>query len=952
MAKNLKINIKNTQIAQAINLGGLKDKLAKKKAAHHTEEAAPPTPKARAKSAKTVEPEAPKEAPKEDAPRIRARSRSAFAEKPAETEQLPAEDIKTPAAAHAAPPAEEVEEEITAPPAKKEKAILEEVVETESFVEETSPEPQPSIKPPASEKPAAPVHPYLQESRVFAPADKTAPKPVEDAPREEKTQAAPPAAPHRPAPPRAHTPGYRPPHSPHRPHSTPPPRQQHPRAFEEPRVKLGPTGQHIKDFYPPRPAAKPPYGAPRPPHGGGRPPPVIPPKEGTTDRQREKGMRPGGTEEADAKKGKPGKLKEFRDVKPLRKQEQSFDARDRSGLRAGEDEGAHYRRRRPKQKAVQHEDTTIRPTNLKVRIPITVKDLAAEMKLKASELIAKLFMQGVIVTLNDRLDDEITVQLLGTEFGCEITIDTSEEERIRITDKSIQDEIQATDPQQLIHRAPIVAFMGHVDHGKTSLIDAIRKSNRTAGEAGAITQHIGAFRCTTPVGDIAILDTPGHEAFSAMRARGASATDIVVLVVAGDEGMRQQTLEALQHAREAKNTIIVALNKSDKPNFNPENVYRQLAEHDLLPEVWGGQTLTVNCSAVTGEGIPQLLETLALQAEVLELKASPSARGRGTVLESEMHKGMGAVATVLVQNGTLRRGDAIVCDQFYGRIKTMHNEYGQDLQEAGPSTPVEITGLSGLPEAGEEFVVVVNEKEAKAIAEMRMQGERQRSMQQTPRINVENMFQKASEAGIKKIFNVIIRADVQGSLEAIKVALKKIESKKVDLNLVNSGVGEISESDVQLAATSKATIIGFHTKIESHADSMVKQLGVQVKLHDIIYHAVDDVRVLMAAVLDKIAQEDYQGKAEVKATFKSSQHGIIAGCMVTDGTIHRNNQVRIKRNDKEIWKGSIAALRRVKDDVREVQKGFECGITFNGFNDVQVGDIVEAFQVVYISQEL
>ncbi len=393
-------------------------------------------------------------------------------------------------------------------------------------------------------------------------------------------------------------------------------------------------------------------------------------------------------EEQSSKNIKAVKFKEFRDVKPPKRQEtKHFDARDRQGLRAS-DEEQQWRKRRQKPMKVQfQEDLTIRPTNLKIRLPILIKDLASEMKLKSSQLIGKLFLQGMIVTLNDILEDETTVQLLGQEFGCDITIDTTEEKRIQITDKTIKEELQQTSEDQLELRPPIVAFMGHVDHGKTSLIDAIRASNRVSGEAGAITQHIGAFRCKTSVGDIAILDTPGHEAFSAMRARGADVTDIVVLVVAGDEGLRQQTLEAIQHARAANVIIVVAINKADKPNFNAENVYRQLDENELLPESWGGQTITVNCSAVTGQGIRELLEMLALQAEILELRANPHTRARGTVLESEMHKGLGAVATILVQNGTLRRGDALVFGHLFGRVKTMHDEYKRSFKKRFPPLP-------------------------------------------------------------------------------------------------------------------------------------------------------------------------------------------------------------------------------------------------------------------------
>ncbi len=646
-------------------------------------------------------------------------------------------------------------------------------------------------------------------------------------------------------------------------------------------------------------------------------------------------------------------VKDFRDVKPLKKslaETRTFDSRDRQGLRDAEGEG--WRKRRPAKTKFIVQEEVIRPKELKIRLPITVKDLANEMKLKASQLISKLFMKGVIITVNDFLADETTIQLLGHDFDCEIQIDTSEEERIRITDKTIKQEIQETNPDLLLIRPPVVAFMGHVDHGKTSLIDAIRKSNRVAGEAGAITQHIGAFRCHTAVGDITILDTPGHEAFSAMRERGADVTDIVVLVVAGDEGMRAQTFEAIDQAKAAKIPIVVAINKADKPGFNTENVFRQLSERDLLPESWGGTTITVNCSALTGQGIKELLEMLALQAEVLELRANPHARARGAVIESEMHKGLGAQATVLVQNGCLRSGDALVFDQHWGRVKTMHNEAGRELQEAGPSTPVKITGLSGLPEAGSEFIVVRNERDARELGEARTLGQKNLLLQQAKKVGVEGLLQQKAENTKKKILNLILRADVQGSLEALKTSLLKIESKKVDVNIISAAVGEISESDIQLAAASKAVILGFHTKVESHADSLIKELKVTVRLHDVIYHAVDDVKASMVALLDKIAQEEDTGTALVKATFKASQLGVIAGCQVTQGTIRRNQHIRLMRDGTQIWKGPIASLKRVKEDVREVGKGIECGIVLQNFSDIKEGDIIQAFDVHYLTQEL
>ncbi len=692
--------------------------------------------------------------------------------------------------------------------------------------------------------------------------------------------------------------------------------------------KLGPTGKHIKDLFPAKPKEEKKEKAKEP----------EPPKEQVSV-----------VEEAESA-DKKGKVKDFKDIKPTRRL--AMRSLETRGRPLGEGEEERWRKKRvSKQPKIKAEEQVVRPQSLHIRLPISVKDLAAEMKLKSSELISKLFLQGMVVTLNDLLVDETTVGLIGHEFGCEITIDTSEEQRVRITDLTVAEEIAQAPSEQLILRPPVVTFMGHVDHGKTSLIDKIRKSNVAAGEAGAITQHIAAFRCKTSVGDITIFDTPGHEAFSAMRARGAEVTDIVVLVVAGDEGIKEQTLEALEHAKAAQVTIVVAINKSDKAGFNAENVYRQLADLNFLPEKWGGQTITVNTSAVTGEGINDLLEMLALQAEVLELKANPHTRARGTVLESELHKGLGALTRVLVQNGTLRVGDAVVFDKLWGRVKTMRDEYGKDLKEALPSTPVEITGLSGLPSAGDPFIVVKSEKEAKEIAEARFIGQRQQLLKKKG-ASLESLLQKKEGAIEKKTLNLILRGDVQGSVEALKNSILKIESKKVSCEVIFSGVGEITESDVQLAAASKAVIIGFHTQIESHAQALIKDLDVIVRLHDIIYHAIDDVKKQMAALLDKIEEEHERGSAEVKALFKASGLGIIAGCLVTDGFIARNHRISVEREGQTIWKGWISSLKRVKEDVKEVKKGLECGILLEGFQDLKVGDLLHTYEVIYKTQEL
>lgn len=652
------------------------------------------------------------------------------------------------------------------------------------------------------------------------------------------------------------------------------------------------------------------------------------------DEKEEAGKRP--------KEVKPG---------PKRFEAQRFDARDRQGLRDVEEGG--WRRRRHSKKGPKKVEAIVRPTQIKIKLPITVKDLSAAMKVKVSELITKLFLQGIVITINDYLEDETTVQLLGVEFGCDITIDTSEEQRLRITEHSISEEIADSSHEILQARAPVVTFMGHVDHGKTSLIDALRKSNIAAGEAGAITQHIGAFRCHSVSGDITVLDTPGHEAFKEMRMRGATVTDIVILVIAGDEGMMPQTEEAIKHAKQADVPIVVAINKCDKPTFNAELVYRQLSEHALLPEAWGGSTITVNCSALSGEGIPTLLEMILLQAEVLELKANPNTRARGTVLESQLHRGLGPVANVLIQNGTLKVGDALVFEDIYGRVKTIYDEYGQLIQEAGPSRPVKITGLSGIPEAGCEFIVVDNEKTAKAICESRLAGqERTKTFGRKHKRELDTLLQRTKELAEKKVLNLILRADVQGSLEALKNSLLKLPSDKVQINFVSENVGQISESDIELAAASNAAIIGFHTSVESHAVEDMLRYKIVVKSHDIIYQLINDVRALMVEKLDKLRIETEVAHAVVKAVFQSSQLGKIAGCQVTEGTIKRNHFVKVERNQEMIWEGNLSSLKRNKDDVKEVSKGLECGILLDKFGDIQEGDIIHAYDITYQTQEL
>ncbi len=630
----------------------------------------------------------------------------------------------------------------------------------------------------------------------------------------------------------------------------------------------------------------------------------------------------------------------------------AFDARDKTGLRSNDEDS--WRRKKPsKYKDRSYQEQPVqRPKELSVKLPISVKDLAAMMKLKSSEVIQKLFLQGLAVTINDFLDDPTTVELIGHDFGCEIKIDTKQEDRMQVTGRTIDQEIGESTPEQLKTRPPVITVMGHVDHGKTSIIDSFRKSNIAAGEAGAITQHIGAFQVKTRHGSFTVLDTPGHEAFSAIRQRGANVTDIVLLVIAGDEGIMPQTDEGIQKAKEAKVPIIVAINKKDKPGFNPDNIYRELADRDLLPEAWGGSVITVLCSAKTGEGIDQLGEMIAIQSDVLELKANPDVRARGTVLESELHRGLGPTATLLVQNGTLRVGDAIIFEHEYGRVKTMQDEHGKKLESAPPSTPVRVTGLSGVPFAGNDFITLANEKEARNIAEERKSTSKHHLLRQSKGKNLETLFaQKASQQG-QKVLNLILKADVGGSIEAIKTTLMAIPTEKVRLNFITTEVGQISESDIERADTASAIILGFHTKVERHAEDLIKKKKVTILLHDVIYHLVDEVKLRMLGLLDKVRLETEAGSATVIAIFKSSHLGLIAGCKVEEGVIKRSYHAKVFRKGNQIWEGSIASLKRIQEDVKEVKKGFECGILLNGFTDVQQNDVIKAFEVTYVAQEL
>jgi len=579
---------------------------------------------------------------------------------------------------------------------------------------------------------------------------------------------------------------------------------------------------------------------------------------------------------------------------------------------------------------------------IRIEESISISNLSQLMGVKASDLIRKLMQGGKMATINQLIDAD-TAAYLASEFGY-----TVEKKGFEVEEYIPEVE---EDASKLRPRPPVVTVMGHVDHGKTSLLDAIRKSEVAAGEAGGITQHIGAYSVQTAKGPVTFLDTPGHEAFTAMRQRGAQVTDLVVLVVAADDGVMPQTVESVKQAKEAGVTILVAINKIDKPGASAERVMQQLTEYQLVPEKWGGTTIMLPVSARTKEGVPELLEYIALQAEVLELQANPDKLAVGVVVEAKLEKGRGPVATVLVQEGTLRVGDALVTGSEYGRVRAMMNERGEQVKEVLPGFPVEVLGLSGAPNAGDEFNVVEDEKAAKEVAQHRAEKAREKELGQVKKATLEDLFAK-SKAGGQKGLNVVIKADVQGSAEAVSTALQKLAGKKVGVKVLGSGVGAITESDVLTAAAGKAIIVGFNTKPETKVEQIASQQGVTIRLFSIIYEAVDEVRKEMENLLEPIIKENSLGKAEVRQLFNiPKKSGIVAGSAVTDGVVKRGANVRVLRERKVIYTGKIVSLRRVKDDVKEVTSGLECGIGLD-FTDVKPGDIIDCYELEAIRQSL
>jgi translation initiation factor IF-2 len=579
---------------------------------------------------------------------------------------------------------------------------------------------------------------------------------------------------------------------------------------------------------------------------------------------------------------------------------------------------------------------------IKVQEFVSLAELSKVMGIKSTELIKRLMSLGYRASINEAIDFD-TASVVADDLGYELELDVFEEAGfLEETEDRIED---------LEVRPPVVTIMGHVDHGKTSLLDYIRKSNIIGGEYGGITQHIGAYYVETEGGDIVFLDTPGHEAFTAMRARGAKVTDIIVLVVAADDGVMPQTKEAINHAKAADIPIVVAVNKIDKPEANPEKVYRELAELGLTPEDWGGDTIFGNISAKTGEGIEDLLSLILLQAEILELKGNPNKPARGTIIEAALDRSKGPVATVLIKNGSLHQGDYFVCGEHYGRVRAMLDQRGKQMKSAGPSVPVELYGISGVPMAGDEFITVQDEKRAKQVIEHRKAESKKFETVKRGLVSLDDLFERIKEGDVKEL-NIVLKTDVQGSLEALSESLDKQSTEEVKLRIIHSATGAISESDVMLASASGAIIIGFNVRANPRVTEIAEREKVNIRYYDVIYNVVKDIRLAMVGLLEPIYEERIIGRADIKEIFRVPKVGAVAGCQVTDGHVERNANVRLLRDDVVVFDGKIASLRRFKEDAKEVQSGYECGIGLENFQDIKPGDIFEVYQLEQVQAEL
>ena len=671
--------------------------------------------------------------------------------------------------------------------------------------------------------------------------------------------------------------------------------------------------------------------------------PIPPPEEGEGKERKPKKKKEKARERGDEpEEGKPKKKSaghrgpRSRPVEePLIINEEEEDTTLRKPLRA---------KKKPKEKRHAFERPT-KPMVREVDIPetITVGDLAQRMAVKSADVIKKLMGMGVMATINQALDQETAV-LVTEELGHKANT---------VSEDAFEEEVLSElsfEGKEKTKRAPVVSVMGHVDHGKTSLLDYIRRTKVASGESGGITQHIGAYHVETDHGMVSFLDTPGHAAFTAMRARGAQCTDIVILVVAADDGVMPQTKEAVDHARSAGVPIVVAINKMDKEEADPDRIKTELAGMEVIPEDWGGDVQFIPVSAHTGDGIEDLLEALLLQAEILELEASPDAPAKGVVVESSLERGRGSVATVLVQNGTLRQGEMVVAGSFFGKVRAMTDEAGKQVKEAGPSIPVEILGLNGTPNAGDEFFAVADEKKAKELAEFRQSREREQRLHRQQAAKLENLFENMGKDEVKTL-NVVLKTDVRGSLEAITKSLQDLGNDEVQVKIVSSGVGGIAETDISLAMATNAVIFGFNVRADTASKRLVEQEGLDLRYYSIIYNLIDDVKAALTGMLAPEFREDIVGIADVRDVFRSPKFGQVAGCMVTEGNVYRNKPIRVLRDNVVIFEGELESLRRFKDDVPEVRNGMECGIGVKGY-DVKVGDQIEVFDRVRVERKL
>jgi len=670
------------------------------------------------------------------------------------------------------------------------------------------------------------------------------------------------------------------------------------------------------------------------------------------DRKKKKKEEEANKRKADKKKKKKSKKKR-RKRRGSRIDEEDVEKKMKETLRkmqSSETVGSRRQKRRRKRKEEREEEEQLQAEleELEEKIIeatefITVSDLAELMDVKANDVITTCMNLGMMVSINQRLDAS-TIELVADEYGYEVEFVDADEAIEEI-------ELEEDDPEDLEPRAPIITVMGHVDHGKTSLLDYIRKSQVAEGEAGGITQHVGAYEVKTDGRPITFLDTPGHEAFTAMRSRGAQATDIVILVVAADDAVMPQTIEAINHAKAAGVSIIVAINKMDKPGANPDKIKQQLAEHDVIVEEYGGKNQSAEVSAKTGEGIPELLEKVLIEAELMELKANPDRQADGVVLESRVDKGKGIVANVLVQNGTLKVGDPFVAGPCFGRVRAMENEHGNRIEEAGPSVPIQLTGFDDIPQAGDKLVVLQDEKKAKEIANQRQQIKREQELRKSKHLSLDDLSRRMALGEVSEL-NLIIKADVDGSIEALSGALQKLSNEEVSVNVIHTGAGAITESDVLLASASDAIIIGFQVRPTANARNVAEEEEIDIRLFSVIYDAVDEVKDAMEGMLSPEISERLYGNAEVREIFKVSSVGTIAGCYVTDGKVNRNNPVRVVRDGVVIYDGEIDSLKRYKEDVKEVKSGYECGISIVNYNDIKVGDVIENYEVVKEKRKL